>query len=159
MALAGLIERRAGNDAETAVVTMDSSKGELAWLHDRQPLVLVDDDDFEAWMRDETWATLAEQRKGRDPKMKGVLKWHPVTTRMNVGELSKRRRRAAGEARVREERRKHRGFVRLRRERDETEASEDGSVNRRRDEERRTKTTRRETNDQSLHRIEHTVGR
>jgi hypothetical protein len=56
----------------------------LAWLHDRQPLVLVDDDDFEAWMRDETWATLAEQRKGRDPKMKGVLKWHPVTTRMNV---------------------------------------------------------------------------
>ena len=84
MALAGLIERRAGNDAETAVVTMDSSKGELAWLHDRQPLVLVDDDDFEAWMRDETWATLAEQRKGRDPKMKGVLKWHPVTTRMNV---------------------------------------------------------------------------
>ena len=83
MALAGLIERRAGNDAETAIVTMDSSKGELAWLHDRQPLVLVDDDDFEAWMRDGTWATLAEQRKGRDPKMKGVLKWHPVTTRMN----------------------------------------------------------------------------
>ena len=60
-------------------------------------------------------------------------------------ELSKRRRREAGEARVRKERRKHRGFIRLRRERHETEASEDGRT--------------RETNDQSLHRIEHTVGR
>lgn len=35
MVFVGLIEWRAGNDAETAVVTMDSLKGELVWFYDR----------------------------------------------------------------------------------------------------------------------------
>lgn len=65
---------------EAAVITMPSAGGELAWLHDRQPLFLWNDRDFDEWLFGD-WARLARERRAKD--VKGLLQWHPVTTKIN----------------------------------------------------------------------------
>ena len=95
MALAGVFERKKSvaadeekvdlTNEEAVIVTMSSAHGDLEWLHDRQPMVLSTDEDFDAWMFGD-WRGVASTRTAKD--LAGVFAWHPVTTRMNVADYS-----------------------------------------------------------------------
>jgi len=93
MALAGVFERKidAGADEtditkeEVVIVTTSSTHGDLEWLHDRQPLVLSTDDDFDAWMFGD-WRGVAATKTAKT--LAGAFAWHPVTTRMNVADYA-----------------------------------------------------------------------
>ena len=69
------------NDLEAAIVTISSRGGDLAWLHDRMPLIIANERDFNRWLFDD-WETMAERRKAAD--YNGLLRWDPVSTKVNL---------------------------------------------------------------------------
>lgn len=93
MALAGVFDRKIDADEdemditkeEAVIVTTSSTNSDLEWLHDRQPLVLSTDDDFDAWMFGD-WRGVASTKTAKT--LAGVFAWHPVTTRMNVADYA-----------------------------------------------------------------------
>ena len=119
MALAGVFERKKSvaadeekvdlTNEEAVIVTMSSAHGDLEWLHDRQPMVLSTDEDFDAWMFGD-WRGVASTRTAKD--LAGGIRVASGDDTDECRGLFRRRRAEKGETRRREGCGLHRVHVR-----------------------------------------------
>ena len=69
-----------GRTFETSIVTVASAGGELAWLHDRMPALLLSPTDVDDWLVDGDWKRVL----GRPADAtRGFLQWRPVSVNVN----------------------------------------------------------------------------
>lgn len=68
-----------GRTFETSIVTVASAGGDLAWLHDRMPALLLSPTDVDDWI-DGDWKRVL----GRPADaLRGLLEWRPVSVNVN----------------------------------------------------------------------------